>query len=1053
MKQWFENLALTIIIRMLFGKEHDFEEGKRARNVMTNFFKLLGAFVVADFIPSLRWLDIGGYEKEMKKNAKEIDYILEKWLVEHKKKRSCGENKCEDDKDFMDIMLSLFEDAMDEDLAAIAKESLRLYPPGPLSAPHESIEDCIVGGYNIPKGTRVLFNLWKIQRDPTVWPEPDLFKPERFLTTQKDIDVKGNHFELIPFGAGRRICPGISSTLVLLHLTLANVLHAFEITRPSDEPIDMTASFGTKTTPLEVLIAPRLSPDFTKKGTTPPKVAGSWPIIGHLHLFNGSKMPHKTLGLMADKYGPIFTVKFGSHQVVVVNNRKIAQDCFTTNDKALASRPKSLALEVLGYNYALFGMGPYCPYWREMKKIVVLELLSNHRVQMHRHIREFEVKTSLKQIYTMMNGSPNTVKIEMNQWFENLTMNVIVRILFGKEHDFEVERARKAIRTFMNLFRVFVVADYMPSLRWLDIGGYEKEMKENAKEIDYILEKWLVEHKKKRSCGEKKSENDKDFMDIMLSLFEDAMDEDVAGFDADTIIKSTCLAMWAGGSDTIVVALIWILSLLLNNPHVMKKAQEEIDIQVGRNKFVDESHINNLVYLQAITKESLRLYPPGPLSVPHESMEDCTVDDYIIPKGTRVLFNLWMIQRDPTIWSEPDVFKPERFLTTHKDVDVKGKHFELIPFGAGRRICPGISTTLVLLHLTLANVLHAFEITRPYNEPIDMSANLGIKETPLESINVPEAAGAWPIIGHLHLLNAPQMPHKIFGQMAETYGPIFRLKLGVNEVVIVSDHKIAKECFTTNDRAFANRPKSIASEILGYNYAMFGLGPYGPYWREIRKIVTIEFLSARRIEMLKHVREFEVKSAVKETYEYWLKNNLKGAVKIEMKEWFGNLIMNTMVKLLFGVQYTGNEDEERSKAHKAIRRLFELLGAFVVADFLPYLRWLDIGGHEKAMKETAKEIDFIALQTAGTDTTIVTLIWIFSLLLNNHEALKKAQDELDTHIGKNRWVQESDIKNLVYLQAIVKESLRLYSPGPLLLPHESRIVLLVDMIYQKGRAY
>ncbi|KAG5613258.1 hypothetical protein H5410_024539 [Solanum commersonii] len=98
-----------------------------------------------------------------------------------------------------------------------------------------------------------------------------------------------------------------------------------------------------------------------------------------------------------------------------------------------------------------------------------------------------------------------------------------------------------------------------------------------------------------------------------------------------------------------------------------------------------------------------------------------------------------------------------------------------------------------------------------------------------QSINVPEAAGARPIIGHLHLLNGPQMPHKIFGQMAETYGPIFRLKLGVNEVVIVSDHKIAKECFTTNDRAFANRPKSIASEILGYNYAMFGLGPYGPY--------------------------------------------------------------------------------------------------------------------------------------------------------------------------------------------------------------------------------
>ncbi|XP_049390730.1 cytochrome P450 82A3-like [Solanum stenotomum] len=473
----------------------------------------------------------------------------------------------------------------------------------------------------------------------------------------------------------------------------------------------------------------------TKKGTTPPKVAGSWPIIGHLHLFNGSKMPHKTLGLMADKYGPIFTVNFGSHQVVVVNNRKIAQDCLTTNDKALASRPKSLALEVLGYNYALFGMCPYGPYWREMKKIVVLELLSNHRVQMHRHIREFEVKTSLKQIYEMMNGSPNAVKIEMNQWFENLTMNVIVRILFGKEHDFEVERARKAIRTFMNLFRVFVVADYMPSLRWLDIGGYEKEMKENAKEIDYILEKWLVEHKKKTSCGEKKCEDDKDFMDIMLALFEDAMDEDLDGFDADTIIKSTCLAMWAGGSDTIVVALIWILSLLLNNYEALKKTQDELDTHIGKNKWVQESDIKNLVYLQAIVKESLRLYPAAPLMLPHESIEDCVVSGYDIPKGTRLLVNIWKLHYDPEILPNPHEFMPERFLTTHKDVDIRGNHFKLISFGSERRMCPGVSLSLQVLQYVVAGLLQGFDIKRPSDEAIDMSESFELtilKASPLE---------------------------------------------------------------------------------------------------------------------------------------------------------------------------------------------------------------------------------------------------------------------------------------------------------------------------------
>ncbi|KAM3304832.1 cytochrome 82A3-like [Capsicum chacoense] len=272
---------------------------------------------------------------------------------------------------------------------------------------------------------------------------------------------------------------------------------------------------------------------------TPPKVAGSWRVIGHLHLFSGSGLPHKIFGLMADKYGPIFTVKFGAHQVLVVNDWKIAQDCLTINDKALPSRPKAF----LGYNYAIFGLGPY---WREMKKLVVLELLSNHRVPMFRHIREFEVKTSITTTYERwskekMSSSSNFIKIEMKHWFENLIMTIIVRMLFGKEYDLdEGQRAGIAIRKFFKLLGTFVVADFIPSLRWLDIGGYEKEMKENAKETDCILENWLVEHKRKRSCGELKNEDEKDFMDIMLSFFEGARDEDLPGLDADTIIKSTC---------------------------------------------------------------------------------------------------------------------------------------------------------------------------------------------------------------------------------------------------------------------------------------------------------------------------------------------------------------------------------------------------------------------------------------------------------------------------------------------------------------------------------
>ena len=147
-------------------------------------------------------------------------------------------------------------------LQAIVKETLRLYPPGPLSIPREFSENCILGGYHVRKGTRLILNLWKIHTDSNVWSDPLEFKPERFLTTHKDIDVRGEHFELLPFGGGRRICPGISFGLQMVHLTLASFLHSFEILNPSSEPIDMNETFGlsnTKTTPLEILVKLRLS--------------------------------------------------------------------------------------------------------------------------------------------------------------------------------------------------------------------------------------------------------------------------------------------------------------------------------------------------------------------------------------------------------------------------------------------------------------------------------------------------------------------------------------------------------------------------------------------------------------------------------------------------------------------------------------------------------------------------------------------------------------------------------------------------------------------------
>lgn len=194
------------------------------------------------------------------------------------------------------------------------------------------------------------------------------------------------------------------------------------------------------------------------------------------------------------------------------------------------------------------------------------------------------------------------------------------------------------------------------------------------------------------------------------------------------------------GSDTTSIASTWIMLALLNNRNVLKRAQEELDLKVGRDRLVEQSDIQNLIYIQAIVKETLRLYPPGPLLVPHEAIEDCNVCGYHIPKGTRLLVNVWKLHQDPGTWLNPKEFQPERFLTTHANVNVFGQHPELIPFSSGRRSCPGIGLALQILQLMVARLLQGFDITTPLNAPVDMTEGVSLtmlKETPLEVVLTP----------------------------------------------------------------------------------------------------------------------------------------------------------------------------------------------------------------------------------------------------------------------------------------------------------------------------
>ncbi|KMT04512.1 hypothetical protein BVRB_8g181740 [Beta vulgaris subsp. vulgaris] len=243
-------------------------------------------------------------------------------------------------------------------------------------------------------------------------------------------------------------------------------------------------------------------------------------------------------GKLADTYGPIFMIKLGKDRALVVSSAEMAKQCLGAGDKVFLNRPHKIFVEHMAYNTALLGFSPYGEYWRELRKIITIELLSNHRVEMFKNVRVSEVRSGINRI-----SGTGSELVDMKQWFHDISINTIIRLVSGKSsiefHQSEVHnQCMKAIRDFFELAGVFVPADALPFLRWLDIGGYEKKMKRVAKVIDVVAQKWLEEHKERKSSKEK--DEKRDFMDVMLSVFETGQDKPFK-FDSDTIIKATSM--------------------------------------------------------------------------------------------------------------------------------------------------------------------------------------------------------------------------------------------------------------------------------------------------------------------------------------------------------------------------------------------------------------------------------------------------------------------------------------------------------------------------------
>ncbi|KAL7145680.1 hypothetical protein ABFS83_07G103100 [Erythranthe nasuta] len=428
------------------------------------------------------------------------------------------------------------------------------------------------------------------------------------------------------------------------------------------------------------------------------------PLIGNLHQLDGQNL-HKYLYHLSKQYDPLMSMKFGSRRVLVISSSNEVSEIMKSHDVVFSGRPTLVSLQRLSYNGLDVAFSSYNDTWREMRKISNIHLFSLKKVQSFIPILKDEVSMMVEKITKDASLSKIT---NMSEIMISYTSNTICRVAFGKSYGYEgcgnnpfFDLLHEAQAMLGGGF----VADFLPSLAWIDkFTGMAGRLEKNFKDLDTFYQQLIDEHLD--SNMPKSMEGD--VLDDLLKLRSYS-----TGVILDHI-KALLMNIIAAGTDITSIVLVWALTALVNKPLIMKKVQGEIRQYLlrGRKKdFVDEDDIAKVPYFRAVMKESFRLYPPGPLLVPRETIKKCRLYGYEIEAGTLVYFNAWAIGRDPAVWKNPNEFFPERFL--ENDIDVKGRNPEVIPFGIGRRQCPGMSLGLAKVELALANLLYKFDWELP----------------------------------------------------------------------------------------------------------------------------------------------------------------------------------------------------------------------------------------------------------------------------------------------------------------------------------------------------
>ncbi|KAL0350613.1 UNVERIFIED_CONTAM: Geraniol 8-hydroxylase [Sesamum radiatum] len=422
------------------------------------------------------------------------------------------------------------------------------------------------------------------------------------------------------------------------------------------------------------------------------------PLIGSLHLLGDQ--PHQSLAKLAKTHGPLMCLRLGFINTVVVSSAAMAKEVLQKQDLAFSSRTIPDAIHAHDqFKYSVVWL-PVASRWRSLRKVLNSNIFSGSRLDANQHLRCRKVQELIA--YCRKNSQTGEA-VDVGRAAFRTSLNLLSNTIFSKDLTDPFSDSAKEFKDLVWSIMVEAgkpnLVDFFPALEKLDPQGIRRRMTIHFGKVIDLFSGLINERLEK---GKTLNAGSSDVIDVLLATSKENPEE----IDR-THIERLCLDLFVAGTDTTSSTLEWAMAEALRNPESMKKAKAELEEVIGKGRVLDEADISRLPYLRCMVKETLRIHPPVPFLIPRRVEQDVEVCGYTVPKNSQVFVNAWAIGRDPEVWKDPLEFKPERFLES--ELDMKGRDFELIPFGAGRRICPGLPLAVRMVPVMLGSLLNSFD--------------------------------------------------------------------------------------------------------------------------------------------------------------------------------------------------------------------------------------------------------------------------------------------------------------------------------------------------------